>query len=100
MTEPERLLSIRGEIGKVNAAGGPSYREAVERLRSVLLQKVAEGATLAELAAAFGANGVRVREASLAAFVETGRWPGRIPLRERILAVTDDLAAKGENDDR
>lgn len=98
MKEEERLISLRAELEKVKAAGGPSYREAVERLRSVLLQKVAEGATLKALAAAFGANGVR--ETSLAAFVETGRWPGRIPLRERILAVTDDLVAKGENDDR
>ena len=100
MQEEERLTSLRAELEKVKAAGGPSYREAVERLRSVLLKKVAEGATLKALAAAFGTNGIRIRETSLAAFVETGRWPGRIPLRERILAVTNDLVAKGENDDR
>ena len=100
MKEEERLISLRAELEKVKAAGGPSYREAVERLRSVLLQKAAEGATLKDIAEAFGANGVRIRETSLAAFVETGRWPGRIPLRERILAVTDDLVAEGENDDR
>ena len=100
MKEEERIISLRAEIGKVKAAGGPNYREAVERLRSILLQKAAEGATLKDIAAAFEANGVRIRETSLAAFVETGRWPGRIPLRERILAVTGDLVAEGERDDR
>lgn len=44
MKEEERLISLRPEIEKMRAAGGPSHREATEKLRSVLLRKAAEGA--------------------------------------------------------
>ena len=90
-----RLEKLRAEIEKI-PTGGPSYREAVERLRTLLMSRVREGDSVEILCARLAARGVVVRESSLAAFIENGRFPGRIPSRERLLALTpEDLRGPG-----
>ena len=90
-----RLDRLRAEIENV-PTGGPSYREAVERFRTLLMRRVDQGDPVEILCARLAARGAVVRESSLAAFVENGRFPGRIPSRERLLALTpEDLRGPG-----
>ena len=95
VTPHMRLDRLRTEIENV-PTGGPSYREAVERFRTLLMRRVREGDAVEVLCARLAARGVVVRESSLAAFIENGRFPGRIPSRERLLALTpEDLRGPG-----
>ena len=90
-----RLDRLCAEIENV-PTGGSSYRKAVERLRTLPMRRVDEGDAVEILCARLVARGVVVRESLLAAFVETGRFPGRIPSRERLLALTpEDLRGPG-----
>ena len=90
-----RLDRLRAEIEKI-PTGGPSYREAVDRFRALLMRRVDEGDPAEILCARLAAKGIVVKESSLAAFIETGRFPGRIPSRERLLALTpEDLRGPG-----
>ena len=84
-----RLEKLRAEIEKI-PTGGPTYREAVERFRALLMRRVRGGDSVEILCARLAARGVVVRESSLAAFIENGRFPGRIPSRERLLALTPE----------
>ena len=89
-----RLDRLRTEIENV-PTGGSSYREAVERIRT--LRRVPEGDSVEILCARPAAGDVVVRKSSLAAFIEDGRFPGRIP--SRLLAPTpEDLC--GPDTDR
>ena len=92
-----RLDGLRAEIENV-LTSRPSYREAVERFRTLLMRRVDQGDPVEILCARLAIRGVVVRESSLAAFVENGRFPGRIPSRARLLALTpEDLCGPGTN---
>ena len=54
------------------------------------MRRVRGGDSVEILCARLAARGVVVRESSLAAFIENGRFPGRIPSRERLLALTPE----------